>query len=68
MGQNVVEISNILYANEIHRVDSPSIEDSIDIFFCQGNPNFWELMAQKLWENGQKQRNRLLWKIWKWSV
>ena len=34
------QISNGSYENEIHRVDSPFNEDSKNIFFGQGAPNF----------------------------
>ena len=38
----MVKISNASYENEIHRVDSPFSEDSKNIFFGQGGPNFGE--------------------------
>ena len=59
----MVKISNASYENEIHRVDSPFNEDSKNIFFCQGGPNFGEGIARKSRENGQKQGNLLLCKL-----
>ena len=35
-----VKNSNTYYENEIHRVDSPFNEGSINIIFFQGDPNF----------------------------
>ena len=62
-GSKMVKISNASNENEIHRVDSPFNEDSKNIFFCQGGPNFGGGMARKFRENGQKQRNLLLCKL-----
>ena len=59
----MVKISNASDENEIHRVDSPFNEDSKNIFFCQGGPNFGGGMARKFRENGQKQGNLLLCKL-----
>ena len=51
-GSKMVKISNASNENEIHRVDSPFNEDSKNIFFCQGGPNFGGGMARKFRENG----------------
>ena len=59
----MVKISNASYENEIHRVDSPSNEDSKNIFFSQGCLNFGGGTAEKFRENGQKQGNLLLCKL-----
>ena len=59
----MVKISNASNENEIHRVDSPFNENSKNIFFCQGGPNFGGGMARKFRENGQKQGNLLLCKL-----
>ena len=53
VGQKMIENSNTLYENEIHRVDSPSNEDSKNITFCQGDPNFGGGKAGKYREYGQ---------------
>ena len=39
-GSKMVKISNASYENEIHRVDSSFNEDSKNINFGQGGPNF----------------------------
>ena len=59
----MVKISNASNENEIHRVDSLFNEDSKNIFFCQGGPNFGGQMARKFRETGQKQGNLLLCKL-----
>ena len=59
----MAKISNASNGNEINRVDSPFNEDSKNIFFCQGCPNFKGGMARKFRENGQKQGNLLLCKL-----
>ena len=59
----MVKISNASYENEIHRVDSPFNEDSKNIIFGQGGPNFGGGTARKFSENDQKQVNVLLWKL-----
>ena len=59
----MVKISNISNENKFHRVDSPFNEDSKNIFFSQGGPNFGGGMARKFRENGQKQGNLLLCKL-----
>ena len=59
----MVENSNTSYENEIHRVDNHSIEDSKNINFCQGGPNFGRETAGKFWVNCQKQGNLLLCKL-----
>ena len=51
----MVQISNASNENEIHRVDSPFNEDSKNIVFFQGGPNFGGGMARKFRKNGQKQ-------------
>ena len=43
----MVKSSNASYENEIHMVESPFNEDSKNIFFDQGNPNFGGGMAGK---------------------
>ena len=48
----MVKISNASYENEIHMVVSPFNEDSKNIIFCQGGPNFGGGMARKFRENG----------------
>ena len=58
-----VKISNASYENEIHRVNSPFNEDSKNIFFCHGGPNFGGRRARKFRENDQKQENLLLCKL-----
>ena len=64
MWAKIVKISNASYENEIHMVDSPFNEDSKNIFFCQGDPNFGEGgTAGKVREYGQKQGNLLLCKL-----
>ena len=50
----MVKISNASYEDEIHRVDSPFNEDSKNIIFCQGDPNFGGGTARKFRENGEK--------------
>ena len=40
--------SNILYENEIYRVDSPSNEDSKTKIFCKGGPNYGEGRPENL--------------------
>ena len=50
----MVKIQNTSYENEIHRVDSPSNEDSKTIIFFQGDPNFGGEAAVKFRGNGQK--------------
>ena len=53
-GSKMVKISNASYDNEIHRIDSPFIEDSKNInFFGQGGPNFGGGTAGKFRKNGQ---------------
>ena len=59
----MVKISNASYENEIHRVDSPFNEDSKNIFFGKGGPNFRGGTAEKFKGNGQKQGNLLLSKL-----
>ena len=59
----MVKISNASYENEIHVVDSSFNEDSKNIFFGQGGPNFGEGTAGKFRESGQKQGNLLLCKL-----
>ena len=61
----MVENSNTSYENEIYRADSPSNEDSKNIIFFQGGPNFGERTARKFRENGQKQGNLLLCRLGK---
>ena len=39
-GSKMVKISNASYENELHRIDSPFNEDSKNIIFFQGGPNF----------------------------
>ena len=36
----MVENSDTSYENKIHRVDSPSNEDSKNVTFCHGGPKF----------------------------
>ena len=48
----MVKISNAFYENEIHRVDSPFNEDSKNLFFGQGGPNFGGGTVGKFRENG----------------
>ena len=56
--------SNVSYEIEIHRVDSPSCEDSKKYIFCgQGGSNFGRGTAGKFRENGQKQGNLLICKL-----
>ena len=59
----MAENSNTLYENEIYRVDSPSNEDSKNIFFCHGGPNFGGGTAGKFRKNCQKHGNLLLCKL-----
>ena len=59
----MVENSNTLYENEIDIVDSPSNENSKNIYFFPGTHNFVGKTTQKFIENGQKQGNLLLWKL-----
>ena len=50
----MVKISNASNENEIHRVDSPFNEDSKNIFFFQGGPNFgggWPENLEKMAKN-----------------
>ena len=56
----MVKIPNASYENEIHMVDSPFNEDSKNIFFGQGGPNFGGGKAGKFRKSGQKQGNLLL--------
>ena len=56
----MVKISNTSYENEIHIVNSPFNEDSKNIIFGQGGPNFGGGTAEEFRENGQKQGNLLL--------
>ena len=48
----MVKIQNSLKENEIHRVDSPFIEDSKTYSFS-ARPEFRGGPARKIWENGQ---------------
>ena len=48
----MVKISNASYENEIHRVDGPFNEDSKNIIFGQGGPNFGRGTAGKFREDG----------------
>ena len=59
----MVKISNASYENEIDSIDSPFDEDSKNITFGQGGPNFRRETAGKSRENGQKQGNLLLCKL-----
>ena len=59
----MVKISNASYENEIHRVDSPFNEDSKNIIFLPGKPNFGGGTAGEFRENGQNQGNLLLCKV-----
>ena len=63
VGQNTFENSNILYKNEIYRVDNPSNENSKNITFCQQVLNFGGWTAEKFRENGQKEGNLWLCKL-----
>ena len=56
----MVKISNASYENEIHGGDCPFNEDSRNIIFSPGNPNYGGETAGKFRENGQKQGNLLL--------
>ena len=67
-GSKMVKISNASNENEIHRVDSPFNEDSKNIFFCQGGPNFGGGMARKFRENGQKTGKPIVMQIREWSI
>ena len=49
----MVKISNASYENEIHRVDSPFKEDSKNILYWQGRPNFGVGTAGK-WPKTEK--------------
>ena len=49
----MIKFSSSFKLNEIHKVDNPFDEDSKDIIFFQGSPNFGEGMARKFRENGQ---------------
>ena len=55
--------SNTSYENKIYRVDSHSKEDSKNVIFCQGGPNFEGGLTGQFKENGQKQENLLLCKL-----
>ena len=46
----MVKISNASYENEIHKVDSPFNEDSKNIIFWPGRPQFWGGTAGKFRE------------------
>ena len=52
-GLKMIEFSSSSWENEIHMVDNLFDEDSNNIIFFQGGPNFAEKTAGKLRENGQ---------------
>ena len=56
----MVDFSSSLYENEIHFVDSPFNEDTNDINFFQGGPNFGRGKTGKFMKNGQQQGHLLL--------
>ena len=49
----MIKFSSSFKLNEIHRVDSPFIEDLKNIIFFQEDPNFGGGTAGKFRENGQ---------------
>ena len=49
----MIEFSRFLKFNEIRTVDSPLNEDSKNIIFSQGGPNFGGGTVGKFRENGQ---------------
>ena len=63
----MVKISNASYENEIHRVDSPFNEDSNNIIFGQGGPNFGEGRPENL-RKMAKNREPIVMQIREWSI
>ena len=49
----MIKFSSCVKINEIHTVDSPLNEDSKNIIFFQGSPNFGGETAEKFRKNGQ---------------
>ena len=63
----MVKISNASYENEIHRVDSLFNEDSKNIIFFQGGPNFGEGQLKNLWKMAKNKETYCM-QIREWSI
>ena len=53
----MTKIANASYENEIHRVDSSFNENSKNIIFGQGGPNFGEGALENLGKMAENRKN-----------